>query len=71
MSLMKKIGYIIEFLGIASLFCAAVVLLMTASDSYGIRLITGFGGLGLLFVVSGMSLQLGLKPVISKRNRVR
>ncbi len=57
-----KIGYIIEFLGILFLICAGVVLVLTASDGSGIKLLTIFGGFGLFFLILGLSMVAIYKP---------
>ncbi len=63
MELKRTIGYIIEYLGIFFLVCATVVIILTASDSSGIKLLTVFGGLGLFFLVLGRILLFVYKPM--------
>jgi len=63
MDFKHRLGYIIEFFGILCLICAGIVLVLTASDGSGIKLLTVFGGLGLLFLILGLCLVSIYKPM--------
>jgi len=63
MEFKRTFGYIVEYLGIFFLVCAAFVLVLTASDGSGIKLLTVFGGLGLFFLISGLLLLSIYKPL--------
>ncbi len=52
-------------LGVVFLICMAIVFFRTASDNSGMKALSLFGGLGLLFLVTGLLMSYNSPPKVN------